>query len=271
MPTLVDGCSLRLVDDCRRLLDLQKCHNHDDQSGRFMSLDPHQPSYMNPQSLSGYIYALDNPFRYTDPTGALPQNELFTPKAKKEQQQQDEEDRIDREKYEKLREVINRMLDDSGVSGVGTFTYEFKTVSRGAIETTYISINGLECSITSTGKSVTTLESTAIVTSAGFQIASTDTTYSIGGTSTITTITTWEATTSVTTVSTTTNEETTATTTWTGQGWNPSMGPGPQGEVPGCFVAGVDAAVGFGGMAQYGMYDKNTLDFLARFMGWCFG
>lgn len=42
----------------------------DSQFGRFMTVNPAQPNYMNPQTLNQYIYALDNPNRYTDPTGA---------------------------------------------------------------------------------------------------------------------------------------------------------------------------------------------------------
>ncbi len=42
---------------------------YDSQSGRFTSLDIHQPNYLNPQSLNRYLYALDNPNRYVDPDG----------------------------------------------------------------------------------------------------------------------------------------------------------------------------------------------------------
>lgn len=49
----------------------------DSQSGRFMTVDPHSPVYVNPQTLNQYIYALDNPNRYSDPTGAVA-NEIPT-------------------------------------------------------------------------------------------------------------------------------------------------------------------------------------------------
>jgi len=37
--------------------------------GRFMSADPLGGSLANPQSLNKYTYVLNNPLRYTDPTG----------------------------------------------------------------------------------------------------------------------------------------------------------------------------------------------------------
>ena len=37
--------------------------------GRFMTPDPTIPNVYNPQSLNRYSYVLNNPFRYTDPTG----------------------------------------------------------------------------------------------------------------------------------------------------------------------------------------------------------
>jgi RHS repeat-associated protein len=43
--------------------------------GRFMSPDPTVPGLMNPQALNRYAYVLNNPLRYTDPTGYSP-NEL---------------------------------------------------------------------------------------------------------------------------------------------------------------------------------------------------
>ena len=37
--------------------------------GRFVSADTFVPDPGNPQSLNGYAYVLNNPLRYTDPTG----------------------------------------------------------------------------------------------------------------------------------------------------------------------------------------------------------
>jgi hypothetical protein len=39
------------------------------ESGRFISPDPIIPDFQNPQSLHLYIYSLDNPINYTDPSG----------------------------------------------------------------------------------------------------------------------------------------------------------------------------------------------------------
>ena len=41
-------------------------------TGRFMQPDPNIPDVYNPQSLNRYSYALNNPMRYTDPTGNEP-------------------------------------------------------------------------------------------------------------------------------------------------------------------------------------------------------
>ncbi|MEK6747634.1 MAG: RHS repeat-associated core domain-containing protein [Pseudomonadota bacterium] len=42
---------------------------YDPMLGRFTSPDPTVPSIYNPQALNRYAYALNNPFRYVDPTG----------------------------------------------------------------------------------------------------------------------------------------------------------------------------------------------------------
>ncbi|MGA8856565.1 MAG: RHS repeat-associated core domain-containing protein [Candidatus Bathyarchaeia archaeon] len=79
----------------------------DSQSGRFMTVDPAQPNYLNPQSLNQYIYALDNPNRYNDPTGAISkQDTMTTPAQKKQQQEEDEEDLVARVKYERLLKAL---------------------------------------------------------------------------------------------------------------------------------------------------------------------
>jgi RHS repeat-associated protein len=42
---------------------------YDPTTGRFATSDPHPPDYRVPQSLNRYVYAANNPLRYTDPTG----------------------------------------------------------------------------------------------------------------------------------------------------------------------------------------------------------
>ena len=42
---------------------------YDDDVGRFLSWDPSPGRLSNPQSLNLYLYVLNNPLRYTDPTG----------------------------------------------------------------------------------------------------------------------------------------------------------------------------------------------------------
>ena len=75
----------------------------DSQSGRFMTVDRHSPVYVNPQTLNQYIYALDNPNRYNDPTGAISkQDTMTTPAQRKQQQEEDEEDARHRKDYIKL-------------------------------------------------------------------------------------------------------------------------------------------------------------------------
>lgn len=46
---------------------------YDAQLGRFISADTIVPSAGNPQSLNRYSYALNNPVRYTDPSGHCPE------------------------------------------------------------------------------------------------------------------------------------------------------------------------------------------------------
>ena len=46
---------------------------YDSQTGRFLSQDSAPPNYLNPQSINGYIYALDNPLLYVDPDGGVAQ------------------------------------------------------------------------------------------------------------------------------------------------------------------------------------------------------
>jgi hypothetical protein len=81
-----------------------------------MTADPAQPNYMNPQTLNQYIYALDNPHRYTDPTGAVSINDtLTTPAEWKELKREQEENAIDRQRYEKL-------LKARGLYGLWVYT-----------------------------------------------------------------------------------------------------------------------------------------------------
>lgn len=42
---------------------------YDPELGRFLSRDTIVPDYLNPQALNRYVYALNNPLRYNDPTG----------------------------------------------------------------------------------------------------------------------------------------------------------------------------------------------------------
>ena len=42
------------------------------QLGRFLSPDPSWSDHSNPQAANLYIYALNNPYKYTDPTGKVP-------------------------------------------------------------------------------------------------------------------------------------------------------------------------------------------------------
>jgi RHS repeat-associated protein len=42
---------------------------YDPQIGRFINADPIVPDWMNPQALNRYSYVLNNPLKYTDPTG----------------------------------------------------------------------------------------------------------------------------------------------------------------------------------------------------------
>ena len=49
---------------------------YDPTLGRFISPDTIVTSPANPQSLNRYAYVLNNPLRYTDPTGHLTESEL---------------------------------------------------------------------------------------------------------------------------------------------------------------------------------------------------
>jgi RHS repeat-associated protein len=50
---------------------------YDPTIGRFISVDSVIQSLANPQSINGYSYCLNNPLRYTDPTGNLTQDEYI--------------------------------------------------------------------------------------------------------------------------------------------------------------------------------------------------
>jgi len=45
--------------------------------GRFVSADTIVPEPGNPQSLNRYAYALNNPVKYTDPSGYLSEDEIM--------------------------------------------------------------------------------------------------------------------------------------------------------------------------------------------------
>ncbi len=49
---------------------------YDSLLGRFLSADSIVPSPANPQSLTRYSYVLNNPLRYTDPTGHFSEEQL---------------------------------------------------------------------------------------------------------------------------------------------------------------------------------------------------
>jgi len=51
---------------------------YDSSLGRFIQADTIVPSPGNPQSLNRYAYVLNNPLRYTDPTGMFSEDEIMT-------------------------------------------------------------------------------------------------------------------------------------------------------------------------------------------------
>jgi len=81
--------------------------------GRFLSADTIVPGYANPQNLNRFSYVLNNPLRYTDPTGHWV-NETNDPfeelrqKAKEHDLQRAERDRREKEKRNREKTMIDK-------------------------------------------------------------------------------------------------------------------------------------------------------------------
>jgi len=107
----------------------------DGQSGRLMTVDPQSPVYVNPQTLNQYIYALDNPNRYSDPTGAVAK-ETITRAELKQQEEDEKEDAIDRQRCEKLLKKLN-LYDLWAYTNNPTTTF-FRAATTSATTTQWI-------------------------------------------------------------------------------------------------------------------------------------
>ncbi len=64
------------IEDATLGLYFYNARYYDGTLGRFLSADTIVPSPANPQSLNRYAYTLNNPLRYTDPTGHYTPEEI---------------------------------------------------------------------------------------------------------------------------------------------------------------------------------------------------